>query len=99
MDQSMTIERLGPIDPIRKYNNAEPVREAKSRGEADSIHVSNEAKVRAELMNAIELAKDVPEIRHDRVAEVQRKLQDPSYIDDRIIAAVADEIVSLFDIS
>lgn len=95
----MTIERLGPIDPIRKYNKAEPVRETMSRGEADSIQVSDEAKVRAELLHAIELAKDVPEIRHDRVAEVQRKLEDPSYIDNRIIEAVADEIVSLFDIT
>ena len=99
MDQSMTIERLGPVDPIRKYNKTEPVQRTDARGDADSIQLSSEAKVRSELLQAIDQARDIPDIRQDRVAEVRQKLEDPSYINDRIVEAVADEILSVFDIT
>lgn len=95
----MTIERLGPVDPIRKYNRTEPVQRTSARGDGDSIQVSPEAKERAELMHAMEQVRDLPDIREDRVAEVRRKLEDPSYINDLVIESVADEILSVFDIS
>ncbi len=95
----MTIERLGPVDPIRKYNKTEPVQRTDARGDADSIQLSSEAKVRSELLQAIDQARDIPDIRQDRVAEVRQKLEDPSYINDRIVEAVADEILSVFDIT
>jgi negative regulator of flagellin synthesis FlgM len=94
----MTIERLGPVDPIQNYNKTEKVNKPKAKPEGDSISVSDEARLRAEVMQAIEDAKNVSDIRHDRVAEVKQKLEDPSYIDERVVDMVADEIISVFDI-
>lgn len=94
----MTIERLGPVDPIQKYNKSEKVSKPDAKNTGDSISVSDEAKVRSEIMQAVEQVRSMPDVRMDRVAEVRQKLEDPSYITDRVIDAVADELLSVFDI-
>jgi negative regulator of flagellin synthesis FlgM len=98
MDQSMTIGRLGPIDPIQNYNKADKVVRPAGQNGGDSISVSDEAKVRSEIMQAVEQVRSMPDIREDRVAEVRQKLEDPSYISSRVVEAVADELISVFDI-
>ena len=94
----MTIERLGPVDPIQQYNKADKVKKPQKNQSSDSISVSDEAKLRSEIMQAVEQVKTMPEVRQDRVEEVRAKLQDPSYIDDRVIDTVADEIMAAFGI-
>lgn len=94
----MTIERLGPVDPIQNYNKAEKASKAGNAKTGDAISVSNEAKVRSELLQAVEQVQSMPDIRQDRVDEVRRKLEDPSYISDRVIESVADQLLSVFDI-
>ena len=94
----MTIERLGPMDPVQKFNKPDKVTKPTSRQGGDSISVSDEAKLRAEILQATEEARKVPDIRQDRVEEVRRKLEDPSYIDSKVINAVADELMSVFDV-
>lgn len=94
----MTIERMGPIDPIQKFNKPEKVNKPQAQRAGDSITVSDEAKVRAELLQAVDQVKSMPDIRQDRVDAVKARLEDPSYIDDRVISLVADEIMSAFDI-
>ncbi len=94
----MTIERLGPVDPIQNYNKSDKVNKPAAKREGDSISVSDEARVRAEILQAVEQAREIPDIRQDRVDEVRRKLEDPSYINDSVVEMVADEIMSAFDI-
>lgn len=92
----MTIEPLGPVDPVQKFNKPQKTVRPQESNPADSISVSSEAKERAELMQLAESVRNLPEIREDRVAEVRRKLEDPSYIDDKVIDTVADNIMSAF---
>lgn len=94
----MTIERLGPVDPIQNYNKTGKVNKPTAKSEGDSISVSEEARVRSEVMQAVDQARLLPDIRQDRVDEARRKLEDPSYIDQRVVEMVADEIISAFDI-
>lgn len=94
----MTIEGIGPVDPIQRFNKTEKINKPNASQAGDSISVSNEAKLRSEIMQAVEDIRNVPDIRQDRVDEVKARLQDPSYIDERIVDAVADEIMSVFDI-
>ncbi|TVR70266.1 MAG: flagellar biosynthesis anti-sigma factor FlgM [Spirochaetaceae bacterium] len=94
----MTIERLGPVDPIQKYNKSEKVARPDARNSGDSISVSDEAKIRSEIMQAVEQVRSLPDIREDRVAEIREKLRDPSYISDRVVEAVAEELISVFEI-
>jgi negative regulator of flagellin synthesis FlgM len=92
----MTIDRIGvtePIQPGKKPGRSEPVNQS---AKSDSISVSKEAIEKAELYHAIELVSAAPDVRADRVAELQAKINDPSYINDRIINATADKIMEAF---
>ncbi len=94
----MTIDKLGPIDSISKYNKTEKVSKPDRKDASDSISFSEEAKSKGEVYKATEEAKLAPDIRMDRVEEVKKKLEDPNYIDDAVVEAVADDVMDLFQI-
>jgi len=93
----MTIDRIGSIDPIqpgKKPGRANQVSEPRG---ADSISISSEAQAKAELLRTQELAGAAPEVRAERVAELKEKINDPSYINDKVMNATADKLIdSLF---
>jgi negative regulator of flagellin synthesis FlgM len=45
-----------------------------------------------------EEVRSAPDIRMDRVAEIKAKLEDPNYIDDTVMGAVADSLMNLFGV-
>ncbi|TFG63372.1 MAG: flagellar biosynthesis anti-sigma factor FlgM [Spirochaetales bacterium] len=94
----MTIERLGPVDPVSKLNKTEKSSRVEKRDSTDSITVSEEAKSLAELYQVSESVKLSPDVRMDRVMEVKEKLKDPSYLSDKVIETVADRLMQLFDL-
>ena len=94
----MTIEGLGPVDPVSKYNKTEKTEKTSKSDKKDSINVSAEAKSMGELYKAAENVKAADDVRQDRIAEVKEKLKDPSYINDRIIDSVAENIMEMFNI-
>lgn len=92
----MTIDRLGPLDPVSKYNKTEKASRPSYIPGKDSIDVSEEAKSKAELFRAMDQVRRSPDIREDLVAEIKKKLEDPNYINDRVKEIVADRIVDMF---
>jgi len=95
----MTIERVGPVDPLQNLNKAKsPDKPRKSEG-ADTIHVSEEARTKAELYQATEMAKGAPEIRWELVEQAKRRLQDPNYLSDQVLATVAERLMEYFEIT
>jgi negative regulator of flagellin synthesis FlgM len=60
----------------------------------DTINLSTEAKEKAELYQVLELIKSAPELDEARIAELRQKIDDPSYLNDRVINATADKILS-----
>ena len=94
----MTIERINVPDPISKYKKTENISKPSKNLKKDSVDISEEAKLRAKLEEAANLAKSAPVVRKDRVEEVKKKLEDPSYIDDKVIEVVADRIMKHFEI-
>ena len=94
----MTIDKLGPIESISKYNKTEKVSRPEKKDASDSISFSEEAKSKGEIYKATEEAKMAPEVRMDRVEEVRKKLQDPAYIDDKVVESVAESVMDLFKI-
>jgi negative regulator of flagellin synthesis FlgM len=92
----MSIEGLGPVDPISKYNRTDKPQQAKPTQEADSVSFSDEAKMRAEVYKATETVRAESDVRMDRVEEVKRRLADPTYIDNKVLESVADRIMDVF---
>ena len=94
----MTIERLGPVDPVSKFNKTEKTSRSEKKAKADSINVSDEAKTMGEIYKTTEQVKLSPEVRQDRIDAVKEKLKDPDYISDKIIEFVAESVMDLFKI-
>ena len=94
----MTIDKLGPIDPVSKFNKTEKVDKPLKNERTDSISFSEEAKSKGEVYKVSEEVKLSPEIRQDRIDEVKKKLQDPSYINDKVVEAVAERVIDLFQL-
>ena len=90
---SMTIDRIGSIDPIQGGKKPEPAnRVNRPRGE-DTISISSEAKESNELLKAQQLAAAAADVRAERISELKEKINDPSYINDRVINVTADRLI------
>ncbi len=94
----MTIDRLGPIDPVQKFQKAQGDANARRKESGDSIAFSDEARLKSELLRAQDAVRAGQDVRADRVAEVAKKLEDPNYIDNKVLGVVADRIMDVFDL-
>jgi negative regulator of flagellin synthesis FlgM len=94
----MTVERIGPLDPTSNIKKAERSSRTNRKSDMDSINVSEEAKSKAEVFKATEITKKASDMRLDRIEEVKRKLQDPSYPSRQVIETVADNILKSFGV-
>ena len=90
---SMTIDRIGSIDPIQPEKRPGRTGQANASPKTDSISISSAAQEKAELLRIQELTAASPDIRAERVAELKAKINDPSYIDDRVINATANKLI------
>ena len=90
---SMTIDRIGPIDPIQPGKKTGQTGPARVTQGADSISISSEAQEKAELLRIQKLAAAAEDIRAERVAELKEKINDPAYINDTVINATANNII------
>ncbi|MBN2618849.1 MAG: flagellar biosynthesis anti-sigma factor FlgM [Spirochaetales bacterium] len=94
----MTINRIGPTDPVNKINQTNKVQKAETQASTDSIKVSKSALDKADLVKAASIARNTPDIREDKVAEIKAKLKDPNYINSTVINSVAEKIMEDFGI-
>lgn len=95
----MTIERVGPLEPIQSFKKTKGPEKPKHGGGADSISLSQEAKSKAEVYQATEMAKNAPEIRWELVEAAKKRLQDPNYLSEKVIDGVADRLMEYFEIT
>ena len=89
----MTIDRIGSIDPIQPGKKPGRTSYVNEINRADSINISSEAQEKAEIYRTQELAASAPEVRAERVAELKEKINDPAYINDKVINATADKLM------
>ncbi|MDR3334974.1 MAG: flagellar biosynthesis anti-sigma factor FlgM [Treponema sp.] len=92
----MMINRIGPIDPIQSGKNAGWISQVNRTVQTDSISLSAEAREKSEVYQANAVVASVSDVRMDRIAELKQKINDPSYINDKIIKATADKIMDAF---
>ena len=95
---SMTVDRINPLEPLQPGKKTGRSGQLDRGKENDSISLSSEAVEKAELLRAMELVSAAGDVRAERVAELKKKINDPSYINDTIIKATADRILDAFGI-
>lgn len=92
----MMIDRIGSIDPIQPGKKVSKTEAVHGRGEADSVSVSTEAMEKGDLYRAIELVSSAEDLRADKVAELKQKINDPAYLNDKLLSDTADRIMTAF---
>jgi negative regulator of flagellin synthesis FlgM len=93
---TMTIDRIGSIDPLQPGKKPGKSSQVGLSAKTDSISLSSEAVEKGELYQAVEAALAAPDMQADRIEELRKKINDPSYINDTILKATADKIFDAF---
>ena len=94
----MGIDKIGPITNYNNYNKINKKDSLKNVNTSDSVNISKEAFDMAETSKIMEIIKNTPDVRMDRINEVRAKLNDPNYIDDAVTGSVADKIMEYLEI-
>jgi len=90
----MTVDRISHLDPVPPGKKPGRTDRLGGSDRTDTISLSTEAKEKAERYQVLELIKSVPDLDEARIAELRQKIDDPAYLNDRIINATADKILS-----
>jgi len=89
----MTIDRIGHVEPISPGKKTGRSEKTGGTEKADTINLSAQAMEQAERYQVLDLIKSAPELDEARIVELRQKLDDPSYLNDKVIKATADNIL------
>jgi len=90
----MTVNRIGHVEPIPTSKKPGRSEQVGGNDRTDTINLSSDAMKKAEMYQIVELIKSSPELDEARIAELRQKIDDPSYINEKVIKATADNIVN-----
>jgi len=90
----MTVDRISHLDPVPPGKKPGRTDRVGGSDRTDTISLSTEAKEKAERYQVLELIKSAPDLDEARIAELRQKIDDPAYLNDRVINATADKILS-----
>jgi negative regulator of flagellin synthesis FlgM len=90
----MTVNRIGHVDPIPPGKKPGRNEQVGGDNKADTINLSAEAVEQAERYQVLELIKSAPELDDARIAELRQKIDDPAYLNEKVINATAENILN-----
>lgn len=90
---------INGINNVTQVNNLQNLRKTENTSnvarESDSVSVSAEAK---EMYFLEKVAKETPDVRSAKIAEIKEKIKDPNYLSDAVISSTADKFLSAIGI-
>lgn len=86
----MKIEKLTKIFDV--FNKDKVVKKTEKIVRKDSISISDEAKLLAEVNKYKDVIKKLPDVRADKVEEIKAKLKDDSYMSQEVYKSVAEKL-------
>lgn len=93
---------INGVNNVTQVNNVQNLRKTENTGkvsrDVDSISVSAEAKEMAEAYYLEQVAKETPDVRADKIAELKEKIKDPNYLNNAVINSAADKFLSAIGI-
>ena len=91
---SMIVDRIGPIEPVPPGKKPGRNEQVGGNNKTDTISLSTDAMEQAERYQVIELIKSAPDLDEARIAELRQKINDPAYLNEKVINATAENIVN-----
>lgn len=91
---SMTVNRVGHVEPIPPGKKPGRNEQVGGNSKIDTINLSAEAVEQAEKYQVLELIKSTPELDDARIAELRQKIDDPAYLNEKVINATAENILN-----
>ena len=89
------IDKIGPINNYNGYNKVNKKGPAKKTNYSDSVSISKEAMDMAETQRIMEIVKNTPDVRSDKINEIKAKINNPDYVNNDLIDKVAEEILDI----
>jgi len=90
----MTINRIGHLDPVLPGKKPGQNNQVGGSDRTDTINLSAGAMEKAERYQVLELIKSAPELDEARIIELRQKIDDPKYLNEKVINATADKLLS-----
>jgi len=90
----MTVDRIGHVEPISPGKRTGRNERLGGNEKADTISLSTQAMEQAEKYQIIELIKAAPDLDEARIMELRQKLDDPSYLNEKVLRATADNMLN-----
>jgi flagellar biosynthesis anti-sigma factor FlgM len=92
----MVIEKIGNINNITETRKGKHVSGKKEESKSDSIQISSEGKQAAEIAKNIQIIKDTPDTRIERVKDIKQRIDNGTYDfnDNKVLEMVADKIAN-----
>ena len=94
----MSVDKIGPVNNYNNYNKVNKSDPAKKVSSSDSVDISKEALDKAENNRILEIVKNTPDVRIDRINEIKSKINNPDYVENAIKDGLADKIMESFGI-
>lgn len=92
----MMIDRIGHLDPIQPGKRPGRSDQLPGGDRTDSISLSSEAKEKAEIYQVVELIKSASELDDAQILALREKINDPAYLNERVMSATADKLMDAF---
>lgn len=93
----MMIDKISGVNPINNVQSSKRTNAAENvRSTPDSISVSDEAKAMADAYYLNKVSEETPDVRADLVEQIKQKIQDPNYLNDAVLSATADRIMTAY---
>lgn len=80
----MMIDKLKGINPLENISKKSSVQQVSRTKTEDTISISAESQRLSEAYLAKKIAMEAPDVRLDKVEEMRRKINDPSYLQHAI---------------
>ncbi len=90
----MMIDKISNINSITETKKNKSVASKKEINKSDSIQISSEGKLAAEISRTTQIVKETPDMRVERVRELKERIQNGSYDfnDSKMLDRVAEKI-------
>lgn len=87
------INKIAGIDQVHKTGKTRPAHKPQNMERTDSVSLSSEARKMAEIQRTVEIIREAPDIRADKVESARRLIESGAFSERSVLEKVADKLL------